>query len=76
VAGKGVNMFDQNLEDLLKWRKAYQAKLLENKQLINALEKKNELIEDLMSKIEKLTTKKTTRKKKDSSKEEASNKEK
>ena len=69
-------MFDQNLEDLLKWRKAYQAKLLENKQLINALEKKNELIEDLMSKIEKLTTKKTTRKKKDSSKEEASNKEK
>lgn len=76
MAGKGVNMFDQNLEDLLKWRKAYQAKLLENKQLINALEKKNELIEDLMSKIEKLTTKKTTRKKKDSSKEEASNKEK
>jgi len=72
-------MFDQNLDDLLRLRKKYQSKLIENKQLINALEKKNQLIEDLTSKIDRLTkktTKKTTRKKKDSSKEEPSNKEK
>ena len=68
-------MFDQNLEDLLKWRKKYQSKLIENQQLINVLEKKNQLIKDLTIKIDRLT-KKTIRKKKDSSKEEPSSKEK